>query len=135
MKGTRVRRTSTVLRITLFVNLMHPMWRGIQFALIGLKRMTIDGRSSMKRCPSSSETAWEDLSGWNYILSLKLFMQFALSILELKTSKKEKNNNIRTANRRQRENGRFKVEQRLLKKRLKEMPNELWVYEEAIVRS
>ena len=35
-----------------------------------------------------------------------------------------KNNNIRTANRRQRENGRLRVEQWLLKKRLKEMPNE-----------
>ena len=44
----------------------------------------------MKRCPLFSETAWEDLSEWNYILSLKLFLQFALSILELKTSKKEK---------------------------------------------
>ena len=49
-------------------------------------------------------------------------MQFALSILELKTSKKEKN--IRTANRRLREKGRLRVEQRLLKKRLNKMPNE-----------
>ena len=91
LKWTRVRRTTTVVRITLFVNLMHPVWKGMQFALIGLKRMTIDGRSSMKRCPLFSETAWEDLLEWNYILSLKLFMQFALSILELKMSKKEKN--------------------------------------------
>ena len=44
----------------------------------------------MKRCSLFSETAWEDLLEWKYILSLKLFMQFALSILELKTSKKEK---------------------------------------------
>ena len=36
----------------------------------------------------------------------------------------QKGKNIRTANRRQREKGRFRVEQRLLKKRLKEMPNE-----------
>ena len=50
-------------------------------------------------------------------------MQFALSILELKTSKKKKNN-IRTANRRQREKGWLRVKQRFLKKRLKEMPNE-----------
>ena len=87
------------------------------YTLIGLKRMTIDGRSSMKRCLLFSEAAWEDLLAWNYILSLKLFMQFASSILELKTSKKEKN--IRTANRRQREKCRLRVEQRLLKKRLK----------------
>ena len=73
-----------------FVNLMHPMWKGMQFALIGQKRMTTDGRSLMKSCSSFSETAWKDLSEWNYILSLKLFMQFTLSILELKTSKKEK---------------------------------------------
>ena len=52
--------------------------------------MTIDGRASMKSCPLFSETAWDDLLEWNYILSLKLFMQFALSILELKTSKKGK---------------------------------------------
>ena len=84
--------------------------------------MTIDGRSLMKSCPSFSKTSWKDLLEWNYILWLKLFMQFALSILELKTSKKEKN--IWTANRRQREKGRLRVEQRLLKKRLKEMPNE-----------
>ena len=52
--------------------------------------MTIDGKFSMKSCLSFSETAWKPLSEWNYILSLKLLTQFVLSILELKTSKKEK---------------------------------------------
>ena len=47
----------------------------------------------MKSCPSFSETAWKDLSEWNYILSLKLFMQFALSILVLKMFKNEKTYN------------------------------------------
>ena len=36
----------------------------------------------------------------------------------------QKGKNIRPANRRQREKGRLRVEQRLLKKRLKEMPNQ-----------
>ena len=36
----------------------------------------------------------------------------------------QKGKNIQTANRRQREKGWLRVEQRVLKKRLKEMPNE-----------
>ena len=67
-----------------------PSVKECQFALISQKRMMIDGRSSMKRCPLFSETTWENLSEWNNILSLKLFKQFALRILELKTPKKEK---------------------------------------------
>ena len=78
---------------------------------IGLKQMMIDGKPSMMSCPLFSETAWRDLSEGNCILSLKLYMQCALISLELQTSKKE--NTIRTANRRQREKSRLRVEQRL----------------------
>ena len=87
--------------------------------------MTIDGRPSMKGCPSFSETAWKIYPREIAFFSIKLLYINTKIILDyFGAADVQKGNTIRRANRRQREKDRLKIVQRLFKKRFREMPDD-----------
>ena len=84
---SRVRKTTTALKITWFVNLKHP--KKMQLVLVGQKQMTIDGMPSTRNCHSSSKTPWRVLSTLSWKLLPELRIHFVWIDSDRQTKRRE----------------------------------------------